>query len=60
MKNGNSYTKILKEKYPNEKFVIICADIEDQITDLKLKKKRLYEKYRSRKNWFKSIDNNWL
>ena len=28
---GNNYTKVLKEKYPDEKFVIICADIEDQI-----------------------------
>ena len=28
--------KVLKQKYPNEKFVIICADIEDQITDLKI------------------------
>ena len=25
---------MLKDNYPNEKQVIICADIEDQITDL--------------------------
>ena len=41
---GNNYTKILKEKYPNEKFVIICADIEDQITELKSEEKELYMK----------------
>ena len=33
-----------KKKYPNEKFVIICADIEDQITDLKLEEKEMYMK----------------
>ena len=35
LKDGNQYTKILKEKYPNQKHIVICADIEDQITDLK-------------------------
>ena len=41
---GNNYTKTLKEKYPNEKFVIICADIEDQITELKPEEKEIYMK----------------
>ena len=41
---GNNYTKVLKEKHPNEKFVIICADIEDQITELKSDEKELYMK----------------
>ena len=41
---GNNYTKVLKEKYPNEKFVVICADIEDQITDLKSDEKEIYMK----------------
>ena len=41
---GNNYTKVLKEKYPNEKFVTICADIEDQITELKSDEKELYMK----------------
>jgi len=32
--NGNKYTKNVIEKYKNEKVVIICADIEDQIMGL--------------------------
>ena len=44
VKKGNNYTQILKEKYPKEKFVIICADIEDQITDLKKEEKEMYMK----------------
>ena len=44
VKAGNNYTKVLKEKYPDEKFVIICADIEDQITDLKSEEKEMYMK----------------
>ncbi len=39
---GNSYTEILKKKYPNQKFVIICADIEDQIMDLKPEEREMY------------------
>ena len=31
---GNKYTEIVKKKLPNEKIVIICADIEDQIMGL--------------------------
>ena len=52
VKNGNNYTKLLKEKYPNQKFVTICADIESQIIDQNLRKRKVYEKYRFRKNWF--------
>ena len=32
--NGNKLTDIVKLKYPNEKIVTICADIEDQIMGL--------------------------
>ena len=32
--SGNKYTEIVKSKYPEEKIVIICADIEDQIMGL--------------------------
>jgi hypothetical protein len=39
---GNNYTEILKKKYPNQKFVIICADIEDQIMDLKSEEREVY------------------
>ena len=31
---GNAFTESVKEKYPNEKLVTICADIEDQIMGL--------------------------
>ena len=31
---GNQYTEAVKNKFPNEKIVIICADIEDQIMGL--------------------------
>ncbi len=42
LKSGNNYTKILKEKYPNQKQIIICADIEDQIADLKPEEREDY------------------
>ena len=32
--NGNKYTKEVKNKFPTEKVVVICADIEDQIMGL--------------------------
>ena len=35
VKNGNNFTKLLKEKYSNQKFIYICADIESLIIDLK-------------------------
>ena len=44
MQTGNSYTEILKKKYPNQKFIIICEDIEDQIMDLKLEEREVYMK----------------
>ena len=44
VKKGNNYTEVLKQKYPNEKFVIICADIEDQITELRADEKEIYMK----------------
>ena len=31
---GNKFTESVKQKYPNEKIVTICADIEDQIMGL--------------------------
>jgi len=42
VRNGNNYTKILKEKYPEQKHITICADIEDQITDLKPEERSVY------------------
>ena len=32
--NGNTFTESVKNKHPDEKIVIICADIEDQIMGL--------------------------
>jgi len=34
LNNGNKFTESVKSAYPNEKIVIICADIEDQIMGL--------------------------
>ena len=34
LKLGNKFTESVKNKYPNEKIVTICADIEDQIMGL--------------------------
>ena len=31
---GNKYTQDIKKKYPNEKIINICADIEDQLSGL--------------------------
>ncbi len=42
--NGNNYTQLLKEKFPNQKFVSICADIESQIIDLKPEEREKYMK----------------
>ena len=42
LKNGNNYTKILKDKYPKKKQILVCADIEDQITDLEQEERGAY------------------
>ena len=34
LESGNKFTEMVKSKYSNEKVVIICADIEDQIMGL--------------------------
>ena len=44
VKDENNYTKLLKEKYSNQKFVSICADIESQIIDLKPDERENYMK----------------
>ena len=44
VRDGNNYTKLLKEKYSNQKFVSICADIESQIIDLKPNERENYMK----------------
>ena len=39
---GNDYTRQIKEKYPNEKIIHICADIEDQLSGLDKKEKETF------------------
>ncbi len=34
LSKGNQYTEEVKNKYPNEKIINICADIEDQLSGL--------------------------
>ena len=34
LSDGNNYTKQIIKKYPNEKIINICADIEDQLSGL--------------------------
>ena len=34
LSKGNDYTEQVKKKYPNEKIINICADIEDQLSGL--------------------------
>ncbi len=44
LSDGNKYTESVKTKYRNEKIVIICADIEDQIMDLDNKERESFMK----------------
>jgi GTP-binding protein YchF len=41
---GNKYTEIVKSKFLNEKVVIICADIEDQIMGLDSEERETFMK----------------
>jgi len=41
---GNKYSDSVKNKYPNEKIVIICADIEDQIMSLEKDERETFMK----------------
>ena len=41
---GNSYTELLRKKNPEQKLLIICADIEDQIIDLNSEERETYMK----------------
>ncbi len=42
LSKGNEYTNQIKEKYPNEKIINICADIEDQLSGLDAKEKESF------------------
>ncbi len=41
---GNDYTQQVKNKYPNEKVINICADIEDQLSGLDKTEKEAFMK----------------
>ena len=42
LNKGNSFTNQVKENYPNEKIIYICADIEDQLSGLDIKEKETF------------------
>ena len=44
LSDGNQYTQQIIKKYPNEKTINICADIEDQITGLDKSEKESFMK----------------
>ena len=44
LEKGNKFTESVKSKYPNEKIVIICADIEDQIMGLDKNEREIFMK----------------
>ena len=39
---GNNYTDQVKKRYPNDKIINICADIEDQLSDLNKVEKEIF------------------
>ena len=44
LSEGNNYTRQVKDKYPNEKIINICADIEDQLSGLEESEKETFMK----------------
>ena len=44
LSSGNTYTQAVKNKFSNEKVVVICADIEDQITGLEPEERETFMK----------------
>ena len=42
--NGNKFTELVKSKYSNEKVIVICADIEDQIMGLNKDEREIFMK----------------
>ena len=44
LSKGNEYTEMVKIKYPNEKIIHICADIEDQLSGLEKNEKETFMK----------------
>ena len=44
LSDGNEYTALVKAKYPEEKIIYICADIEDQLSGLEKSEKETFMK----------------
>ena len=44
LSSGNKYTEAVKNKFANEKVIIICADIEDQIMGLDSEERETFMK----------------
>ena len=44
LSTGNKYTEMVKNKFSNEKIVVICADIEDQIMGLDQEERETFMK----------------
>ena len=42
LSKGNNYTEQVRKKYPNDKIINICADIEDQLSGLDEKEKETF------------------
>ncbi len=42
IESGNNYTNQIQNKYPNEKIINICADIEDQLSGLDAEEKESF------------------
>ena len=42
LSRGNTYTQQVKEKYPKDKIIFICADIEDQLSGLDKSEKETF------------------
>ena len=42
LSKGNQYTEEVQIKYPNEKIIKICADIEDQLSGLDKNEKEAF------------------
>jgi len=42
LSKGNKYTEMIKTRYPNEKIIHICADIEDQLSGLEKSEKETF------------------
>ncbi len=40
LSSGNNYSNACKKKFPDENIIIVCADIEDQIMNLKAKDRK--------------------